>query len=102
MVVERRTVSRVVASRPMYVQRPVYVARHPVVYQRAPVYANHRYRPYPATVYYGNYRSEWGTLGGALVGAVIGSQVAYPGDRAAGTIAGAVIGGVIGNQLSRR
>jgi hypothetical protein len=101
VVVERRIVHRVVPSRPVYIQRPVYVARRPVVYQRAPVYSNHYYRQYPATAYYGNHRSELGTLGGAIVGAVIGSQVANPAHRATGTIAGAVIGGVIGNGLSR-
>jgi outer membrane lipoprotein SlyB len=40
-----------------------------------------------------------GTVGGAILGAVIGNQVADRHHRAAATAAGAVIGGVIGSNF---
>ena len=84
-VVVHRPVREVIVQRPVYVEPPVYP-----VYQEAPVYG-------PAPYY--EQRSAIGALGGAAIGAVIGSQVAHPEHRAAATVAGAVIGGVIGSGL---
>jgi uncharacterized protein YcfJ len=102
VVVERPVVHEVVVSRPVYVERPVVVHRpvREVVVER-PVYVG---RPvyHEAPVYYPSHydeRSVLGTIGGAVIGAVIGSQVVHPEHRAAGTVAGAVIGGVIGNRF---
>jgi uncharacterized protein YcfJ len=84
-VVVRRTViveRPVVVHRPAVVHRPVYVAPAPVY----PVQAN---------------GVVLGTLGGALIGSVIGGQSGDPHDQAAGTVIGAVIGGVIGSQADR-
>lgn len=87
-VVVRRTV---IVDRPVYVERPVYVGR-PVHYgvphaYPAPVYA----APAPDQVLR--------TLGGAIIGAAIGSQIGHGNDRAAATAIGAVVGGVIGSGM---
>jgi hypothetical protein len=72
--------------------RPVYYAAAPVYYAPAPAY----YAPAPA--YYG-YGPGPATVGGAVLGAVIGNQVASHHNRALGTVAGAVIGGAIGRSI---
>jgi hypothetical protein len=42
-----------------------------------------------------------GTVGGAVVGALLGSAVAGHGDRGTGAVVGGIGGAVVGNQLSR-
>lgn len=81
----------VVVRRTVFVERPVYVQPRPV-YVREPMYA-------PAPVYagYGN-ANVLGTLGGAIIGAAIGSQVGHGNGRTAATAIGAVVGGAIGSQ----
>jgi len=79
-VVVRRTV---IVERPVYIERPVHHGM-PHAYP-APVYA----APDQALR----------TLGGAIIGAAIGSQVGHGNDRAAATAIGAVVGGVIGSGL---
>ncbi len=81
-VVVRRTV---IVDRPVYVERPVHYGV-PHAYP-APVYA----APAPDHVLR--------TLGGAIIGAAIGSQVGHGNDRAAATAIGAVVGGVIGSGM---
>jgi uncharacterized protein YcfJ len=81
-VIVRRTV---VVERPLYVERPVYYGV-PHTYP-APVYAE----PAPNHVL--------STLGGAIIGAAIGSQIGHGNDRTAATAIGAVVGGVIGSGL---
>jgi uncharacterized protein YcfJ len=81
-VVVKRTV---VVERPVYIQRPVYYAAPPV--RPAPVYVGH------------THDNVAGTLGGAIIGAAIGSQIGHGDSRAATTAIGAVIGGVIGSNL---
>jgi len=77
---------------PVFVPRPVFVYRPaPVYYAPAPVYY-----AAPAPVYYAQ---PWGTIGGAIAGAAIGSVM---GDGRPGAIAaGSVIGAMVGNGLSR-
>ena len=72
--------------------RTVYYTPAPVYYAPAPTY----YAPAPA--YYG-YGPGPATVGGAVLGAVIGNQVASRHNRALGTVAGAVIGGAIGSSI---
>lgn len=81
----------VIVRRTVFVERPVYVQHRPV-YVHEPVYA-------PAPVYagYGD-ANVLGTLGGAIVGAAIGSQIGGGNGRTAATAIGAVVGGVIGSQ----
>ena len=81
-VVVRRTV---IVDRPVYVERPVHYGV-PHTYP-SPVYA----QPDPHHVL--------STLGGAIIGAAIGSQVGHGNDRTAATAIGAVIGGVIGSGM---
>ncbi len=81
-VVVRRTV---IVERPVYVERPVHYGV-PHAYP-APVYA----APAPDHVLR--------TLGGAIIGAAIGSQIGHGNDRAAATAIGAVVGGVIGSGM---
>ena len=42
-----------------------------------------------------------GTIGGAIVGGVIGNQFGHGGGRAAATVGGAVLGGIAGNAIAR-
>jgi hypothetical protein len=87
-VVVRRTV---VVERPVYVAQPVYVER-PVYYGAPPVH--------PAPVYAGPPSNQvLSTLGGAIIGAAIGSQIGGGNGRTAATAIGAVVGGVIGSGL---
>jgi hypothetical protein len=89
---------------PLFVQRPVVVVRPgPVYYAPAPVYYAAPYydAPYyyaaPAPVYYA--QPAWGTVGGAIAGAAIGSVV---GDGGPGAIAaGSLIGAMVGSGLAR-
>jgi hypothetical protein len=81
-----------VVVRPYYAPRTVYYTPAPVYYAPAPTY----YAPAPA--YYG-YGPGPATVGGAVVGAIIGNQVASRHNRALGTVAGAVIGGAIGSSI---
>ena len=82
----------VIVRPPVFVPRPVFVYRPaPVYYAPAPVYY-----AAPAPVYYAQ---PWGTIGGAIAGAAIGSVM---GDGRPGAIAaGSVIGAMVGNGLSR-
>ena len=82
----------VIVRPPVFVPRPVFVYRPaPVYYAPAPVYY-----AAPAPVYY---PQPWGTIGGAIAGAAIGSVM---GDGRPGAIAaGSVIGAMVGNGLSR-
>ena len=84
---DRVVVRTYVAPRPVYYYNPA-----PVYYAPAPTY----YAPAPA--YYG-YGPGPATVGGAVVGAVIGNQVASRHNRALGTVAGALIGGAIGSSI---
>ena len=82
----------VVVRAPVFVHRPVVVYRPgPVYYAPAPAYY-----AAPAPVYYAQ---PWGTIGGAIAGAAIGS---IAGDGRPGAIAaGSVIGAVVGGGLTR-
>ena len=82
----------VIVRPPVFVPRPVFVYRPaPVYYAPAPVYY-----AAPAPVYYAQ---PWGTIGGAIAGAAIGSVM---GDGRPGAIAArSVIGAMVGNGLSR-
>ncbi len=77
----------VVHHRPHYVARPVYYA--------SPAY----YAPLPAygTVYYGG--TGLATVGGAVAGAIIGSQFGHGDGRVASTLIGATVGAVVGSRL---
>lgn len=79
-----------VVVRPYYAPRTAYYTPAPVYYAPAPTYYA------PAPVYYGPGPA---TVGGAVVGAIIGNQVASRHNRALGTVAGAVIGGAIGSSI---
>ena len=81
-----------VVVRPYVAPRTVYYTPAPVYYAPAPTYYA------PAPVYYG-YGPGPATVGGAVVGAIIGNQVASHHNRALGTVAGAVIGGAIGRSI---
>ena len=81
-----------VVVRPYYAPRTVYYTPAPVYYAPAPTY----YAPAPA--YYG-YGPGPATVGGAVVGAIIGNQVASRHNRGLGTVAGALIGGAIGSSI---
>ena len=83
-----------VVVRPYYAPRTVYYAPAPVYYAPAPAY----YAPAPA--YYG-YGPGPATVGGAVVGALIGNQLADRHHRGAATAAGAILGGVIGSSIDR-
>ena len=83
-----------VVVRPYYAPATVYYTPAPVYYAPAPAY----YAPAPA--YYG-YGPGAATVGGAVIGGIIGNQVASRHNRAIGTVAGAVIGGAIGNSIDR-
>ena len=69
-----------------YAPAPAYYAPAPAYYAPAPAY----YGPGPATV------------GGAVIGGIIGNQVASRHNRAVGTVAGALIGGAIGSSIDYR
>ena len=43
--------------------------------------------------------ADVGTVGGAIVGGVIGSQFGGGGGQVAATIGGAIVGGFVGNQI---
>src|SRR4029079_9030003 len=80
-----------VVVRPYYAPATVYYATPaPVYYEPAPAYYA------PAPVYYGPGAA---TVGGAVVGAIIGNQVASRHNRAVGTAAGAVIGAASGTPI---
>ena len=84
-----------VVVRPYYAPvypRTVYYAPAPVYYAPAPAYYA------PAPVYYGPGAA---TVGGAVVGALIGNSVADRHHRAAGTAVGAVVGAAIGSSIER-
>jgi hypothetical protein len=79
-----------VVVRPYYAPRTVYYAPAPVYYAPAPAYYA------PAPVYYGG-----ATVGGALIGAIIGNQISDRHHRAVGTAAGAIVGAAIGSSIDR-
>ena len=83
-----------VVVRPYYAYAPatVYYAPAPAYYAPAPAYYA------PAPVYYGPGAA---TVGGAVIGGIIGNQVASGHNRAIGTAAGAVIGAAIGSSIDR-
>jgi hypothetical protein len=83
-----------VVVRPYYAPAYSYYTPAPVYYAPAPAYSYYE----PAPVYYG---PGAGTVGGAVVGAIIGNQVASRHNRAVGTAAGAVIGAAIGSSIDR-
>src|SRR5262245_37767169 len=83
-----------VVVRPYYAPATVYYTPAPVYYAPAPAYS---YAPAP--VYYGPGPA---TVGGAVIGGIIGNQVASRHNRAAGTVAGALIGGAIGSSIDYR
>ena len=82
--------------RPYYAPATVYYTPAPAYYAPAPAYSYYA----PAPAYYG-YGPGPATVGGAVVGAVIGNQVASRHNRAVGTVAGALIGGAIGSSIDR-
>lgn len=84
-----------VVVRPYYAPS-VYVAPAPVYYEPAPAYSYYA----PAPAYYG-YGPGPATVGGAVIGGIIGNQVASRHNRAVGTVAGALIGGAIGSSIDR-
>lgn len=81
-----------VVVRPYYAPRAVYYAPAPVYYAPAPAYSYYA----PAPVYYGG-----ATVGGAVVGAIIGNQLADRHHRGAATAAGAIVGAAIGSSIDR-
>ena len=92
----------VVYHRPYYVARPAYYA--PRAYYHQPAYTYYEpsytyYAPTPAygTVYYGGHGAA--TVGGAVVGAVIGNQISDRRHRGAATAAGALVGAFVGSRL---
>jgi len=86
---ERVYVRPYYAPRPVYVPRTVYYTPAPVYYAPAPTYYA------PAPVYYGG----GATVGGAVVGAIIGNQISDRHHRGAATAAGALVGAFVGSQL---
>ena len=88
-----------VVVRPYYAPRTVYYAPAPVYYAPAPTY----YAPAPAYSYYAPAPVYYGgaTVGGALVGAIIGNQLADRHHRGAATAAGAIVGAAIGSSIDR-
>ena len=86
-----------VIVRPYYAPATVYYTPAPVYYAPAPAYSY--YAPEPA--YYG-YGPGPATVGGAVIGGIIGNQVASRHNRAVGTVAGALIGGAIGSSIDYR
>ena len=83
---------------PRYVPRTVYYTPAPVYYAPAPAYYYPEPAYYaPAPVYYGG----GATVGGALVGAIIGNQVSDRRHRGAATLGGAIIGATIGSSIDR-
>ena len=80
--------------RPYYAPATVYYTPAPVYYAPAPAYSYYA----PAPTYYGPGPA---TVGGAIIGGIIGNQVASRHNRAVGTVAGAVIGGAIGSSIDR-
>ena len=46
-------------------------------------------------------KQEVGSVGGALVGGVVGSQFGGGVGKAAATIGGAIVGGAVGNQVGK-
>ena len=87
-----------VVVRPYYAPATVYYTPAPVYYAPAPAYSY--YAPAPAPAYYG-YGPGPATVGGAVIGGIIGNQVASRHNRAAGTVAGVLIGGAIGSSIDR-
>ena len=88
--------------RPYYAPATVYYTPAPVYYEPAPAYyaSAPAYSYYaPAPVYYGPGPA---TVGGAVIGGIIGNQVASRHNRAVGTVAGALIGGAIGSSIDYR
>jgi uncharacterized protein YcfJ len=89
-------VHRPVVRRTVVVERPVYVA---------PRRAYHGHPRYHAPVHAapahhgGPHDSALGTIGGAVIGAVIGSQVGTPENRPLATAVGAVLGAVVGSNF---
>ncbi len=88
-----------VVVRPYYAPATVYVTPAPVYYEPA-YYAPAPAYYAPAPAYYG-YGPGPATVGGAIIGGIIGNQVASRHNRAVGTVAGAVIGGAIGSSIDR-
>lgn len=82
-----------VAPRPVVIVRPApvyYYAPPPVVYAPpAPVY----YAPAPVT-------PNWGTVGGAIAGAAIGSSIGHGNARIGAIAAGSVVGAAIGSTFA--
>ena len=79
--------------RRVIVERPVYVERRPVVIvHRAPAY----YGPGPVYAGYGG-NNALSTLGGAVIGAAIGSQIGHGSGNNAAIAIGAVVGGILGS-----
>ena len=65
-----------------------------------PAYSRYENQPY------GSYQSNKsginaGVVSGAMIGGVIGNQVANGSNRTAGTIVGATIGGIVGNAIAQ-
>ena len=62
-------------------------------------------RPYNQNQNYGSYQSKpvinGGTVTGAVIGGVIGNQVANGSNKTAGTVVGATIGGIVGNAIAQ-
>jgi len=75
------------------VERPVYVQRRPVVVMhQPPVY----YGPEPVYAGYGG-NNALSTLGGAVIGAAVGSQIGRGSGNTAAIAIGAVVGGILGS-----
>jgi len=93
------------AYRPVVVMppAPVYYAPQAPVYYAPPAPAY--YAP-PAPAYYAQpvYYSRpvhLGAVGGAMAGAVIGSQLGYGNNRVAATAIGGAVGAILGDSLTR-
>ena len=91
-----------VVVRPYVAPATVYYTPAPVYYAPAPAYSYYEpapaYYSAPAPAYYGPGPA---TVGGAVIGGIIGNQVASRHNRAVGTVAGVLIGGAIGNSIDR-
>jgi surface antigen len=49
-----------------------------------------------------NANQDTGTVAGAVLGGIVGSQFGKGGGKVAATMAGAVVGGIVGNEIGRK
>ena len=90
-------------GQPVYQARPAYQGHPAYAYHGQPVYEAPVYAPQPAYApapYYVERRDNSAAiLGGAAIGAVLGSQIGDRHSRPATTAIGAVLGAIIGSEF---